>query len=109
MTMTPIFFHTTEDIDIYLGDLEKTLNEMKKSVFSFSEIDYLRHRISFYTPKPIKSIINTSIKETKPLLYHSAKWVCSFFVEDDIPMSQPVVFDEEGDRSLDCYTTETTR
>jgi hypothetical protein len=104
MTMTPVFFHTTEDIDIYLGELEKTLNEMKKSVFSFSEIDYLRHRISFYTPKPIKSIINTSIKETKPLLYHSAKWVCSFFVED-IPMREPI---PEGERSLDCYTTETT-
>lgn len=88
--MTLVFFHTTEDIDIYLGDVEMTLNEMKKSMFSFSEIDYLRHRISYYTPKPIKSIINTSIKESKPLIYGSVKWVCSFFVEDDIPMRDSI-------------------
>ena len=48
--MTPVFFHTTEDIDIYLGDIEKTLNEMKKSVFSFSEIDYCVIEFLFIHP-----------------------------------------------------------
>ena len=74
-------FTTTQDLENYLDDVDSAVKEITKTVFSFSEVDYVRFKVLHYTPDVIQHIVRFGLDTSKPIVYHSAKWMGSWFVE----------------------------
>jgi hypothetical protein len=77
-----MLFNTTQDLENYLNDVDGAVKEITKTVYSFSEVQYLQSKVVRYTPNVIQHIVNFSVETTKPVVYYSAKWMGSWFVEN---------------------------
>ena len=76
-------FTTEDEVENYLYDINKTMKEVTKTVFSFSEVQYVHSKVLRYTPDVLRHIAIFSYKTSKPVVYHSAKWVmCSLLVSN---------------------------
>lgn len=77
-----MLFSTTQDLENYLNDVDGAVKELTKTVYSFSEVQYLQSKVDRYTPDIIQHIVNFGLDVSKPVVYHSAKWMGSWFVEN---------------------------
>ena len=76
-------FTSEDEVENYLYDINKTMKEVTKTVFSFSEVQYVHSKVLRYTPDVLRHIAIFSYKTSKPVVYHSAKWVmCSLLVSN---------------------------
>ena len=104
-------FTTEDEVENYLYDINKTMKEVTKTVFSFSEVQYVHSKVLRYTPDVLRHIAIFSYKTSKPVVYHSAKWVmCSLLVsnpdnecEDDDNDNKGVNEEEEDDECTNVY------
>ena len=77
-----MLFSTTQDLENYLNDVDGAVKELTKTVYSFSEVQYLQSKVVRYTPNVVQHIVNFGLDVSKPVVYHSAKWMGSWFVEN---------------------------
>jgi len=77
-----MLFSTTQDLENYLSDVDGAVKEITKTVYSFSEVQYLQSKVVRYTPDVVQHIVKFSFDVSKPVVYYSAKWMGSFFVEN---------------------------
>jgi hypothetical protein len=94
-------FTNEDEVENYLYDINKTMKEVTKTVFSFSEVQYVHSKVLRYTPDVLRHIAIFSYNTSKPVVYHSAKWVmCSLLVsnpENDDDNDTKCVNDEDDE------------
>lgn len=95
-------FTNEDEVENYLYDINKTMKEVTKTVFSFSEVQYVHSKVLRYTPDVLRHIAIFSYKTSKPVVYHSAKWVmCSLLVSNTDDECENVYENDNNDKEDD--------